>query len=103
MFSDVLEIETDIYLCKNNNLSAEPEDIWEGIFEATLAVPSGKLYFTAEMLPEVEILLKPAIYKFCFFIGEADSDNEVQKCRIYFKKTKDQETNDIKILKQSNI
>jgi len=92
----------DLYL--NEKLADDLDSAFEHIIEGIISVPSGKLFFTS-WVDEVdsEVCLKKGNCKFTICLGDFDDLFYCYThCRIYLWETEEQETNDIKVLKQSS-
>lgn len=91
----VTDLITTFYI--NEELPSDQDYFY--IIEGTLGIPFGKLYGNAGDGPELEIKVKPGVYKFRVYWGEYNAEDDEEYLRIYFWSTDEPETNEVKIIK----
>ena len=105
--SDAFNIIVDFYF--NETHPEISDQAWVYVAEGVIAFNSGKMHVDDGSDIEVGILLDPGNYAFRVYFGEIVHPIEQhpngwhQKLAIYFHKTKDEETNEIKVLKKGTF
>ena len=97
-----VDFVVDFYL--NEDIPGNLESTSGHIIEGIIAVPSGELYFQSWVNDIAwEVAMKKGNYKFYICLSEFDEIFYCYThCRIFFTETDDPETNDVKIIKQSD-
>lgn len=92
---DIISLPTTFYL----NTKAPTEKGYSYIIEGLFGIDSGKVYVNSGEGPELEINMKPGVYKFRVYWGEYNAEDAEEYLRIYFWPTDEPETNEVKIIK----
>ena len=97
---DALDVVIDISLAMQPLPLNDDAVQWIHIVEGVIAVKSGKLCVTSTVRPQADFFMDNGNYDFRVCFSAVNSETDSCNVSLYFWKTDNQETNEIKVLKQ---